>query len=569
MEKLEVTKKRVRVEMALGECIEDIQLEYEVKFPVEVRKIKDVCAEVGNIIAKPDEDKILIEGKIFKKVIWVAGCDGVYQGVAYEAGGIYDLPVEENFSHYIPLPGAIPSAQVVADVRIKDLDLAEKSKGTSDSPDVWIQCIVLEVYAKAGVMLDADIATDVVCPDANLNVIKDTCGIENIVGEWEREVHLVADIEFPRHVAHIVSVQTRLTDLESVAMAGRVHVSGVLHKRIYYAEQHTNRLYETSMEEPWNETLDLPQVHSGSEVYLEAMVVYSEIAVNPENNQKARQRVIIKVKCRIVEDLVLSYVKDVKGTGCHILKGSLDCNDLIGYGCAEVVINKDICFDQPVRKIVSKDAIVKFKHQKTEVAYGEVWVAGELYKNICYLDMCHGAIWEKCIMEPFETKIQVIGAEPGMKVRLTSKVKKIDLVEPIYPRDCCEDTNFLPVNYPWRQTAEVEVRAKVFASRQLEVVTEVVCEPVPSPSPTPCPTSPPCPPSLPPTKGPGECLPGSPGQPSMRFYIIQQGDTIYKLAGKYGTTVEAIMAANPGIDPYNLQIGQVIKIPCGVPGAKG
>ncbi len=164
-----------------------------------------------------------------------------------------------------------------------------------------------------------------------------------------------------------------------------------------------------------------------------------------------------------------------------------------------------------------------------------------------------------------------------MKVRLSSRVKEIDLVSPDYPMDCCYGP-FSAKNYPWQQTAIVEVKAKVFAPKKMEAVTDIICEPVPSPTPcpttTPCPTKPPCPSPTPtihptPTPKPTDCPPGQPGQPSMRFYIIQQGDTLYKLAQRYGTTVEAIMALNPGIDPYNLQIGQVIRIPCGVPGAKG
>ncbi|NLY46728.1 MAG: LysM peptidoglycan-binding domain-containing protein, partial [Tissierella sp.] len=47
-------------------------------------------------------------------------------------------------------------------------------------------------------------------------------------------------------------------------------------------------------------------------------------------------------------------------------------------------------------------------------------------------------------------------------------------------------------------------------------------------------------------------------------YTIKQGDTLWNLARTYNTTVEAIMAINPGIDPNNLQIGQVICIPRGV-----
>ena len=47
-------------------------------------------------------------------------------------------------------------------------------------------------------------------------------------------------------------------------------------------------------------------------------------------------------------------------------------------------------------------------------------------------------------------------------------------------------------------------------------------------------------------------------------YVIKSGDTLYKLAITYDTTVEAIMRINPGVNPNNLQIGQRICIPEGV-----
>ncbi|MGD9154186.1 MAG: LysM domain-containing protein [Bacillota bacterium] len=44
-------------------------------------------------------------------------------------------------------------------------------------------------------------------------------------------------------------------------------------------------------------------------------------------------------------------------------------------------------------------------------------------------------------------------------------------------------------------------------------------------------------------------------------YTIQPGDTLWELAYEYETTVEAIMAVNPGIDPDNLLVGQTIALP--------
>lgn len=49
-------------------------------------------------------------------------------------------------------------------------------------------------------------------------------------------------------------------------------------------------------------------------------------------------------------------------------------------------------------------------------------------------------------------------------------------------------------------------------------------------------------------------------------YAIRQGDTLYLIASRFGVGVSQLIAANPGLDPYRLRIGQVICIPICPPG---
>ncbi len=46
----------------------------------------------------------------------------------------------------------------------------------------------------------------------------------------------------------------------------------------------------------------------------------------------------------------------------------------------------------------------------------------------------------------------------------------------------------------------------------------------------------------------------------MITHEIVRGDTLYRLAQKYRTTVPLILLANPGVDPYNLQVGTRLRI---------
>jgi LysM repeat protein len=45
-----------------------------------------------------------------------------------------------------------------------------------------------------------------------------------------------------------------------------------------------------------------------------------------------------------------------------------------------------------------------------------------------------------------------------------------------------------------------------------------------------------------------------------KFYRVQSGDTLESIASDHGTTVEALLELNPGIDPVALRIGQRVRV---------
>jgi LysM repeat protein len=50
-------------------------------------------------------------------------------------------------------------------------------------------------------------------------------------------------------------------------------------------------------------------------------------------------------------------------------------------------------------------------------------------------------------------------------------------------------------------------------------------------------------------------------------YVVAKGDTLSTIATKFHVTVKAIEAANPGVEPTKLQIGQKLHIPPPAPAA--
>ncbi len=62
------------------------------------------------------------------------------------------------------------------------------------------------------------------------------------------------------------------------------------------------------------------------------------------------------------------------------------------------------------------------------------------------------------------------------------------------------------------------------------------------------------------------CIPTLDGRcpplPVPGTYVVKMGDTLYSIARRYGTTVEALMSAN-GLTSYRIEVGQTLQIPGG------
>ena len=64
-----------------------------------------------------------------------------------------------------------------------------------------------------------------------------------------------------------------------------------------------------------------------------------------------------------------------------------------------------------------------------------------------------------------------------------------------------------------------------------------------------------------------EHRPSAPGVPQRRFHIVKAGETLYGIARMYGVPLSKLMACNPALDPYHLQIGTRLVIPAAAPAA--
>jgi len=56
-------------------------------------------------------------------------------------------------------------------------------------------------------------------------------------------------------------------------------------------------------------------------------------------------------------------------------------------------------------------------------------------------------------------------------------------------------------------------------------------------------------------------VPAASQQSAIRVHVIRSGDTPSSIARRYGVSLDAVMKANPGLDPRKLQVGQKVNVP--------
>jgi LysM repeat protein len=89
-----------------------------------------------------------------------------------------------------------------------------------------------------------------------------------------------------------------------------------------------------------------------------------------------------------------------------------------------------------------------------------------------------------------------------------------------------------------------------------------VVTPAPTPSPTPTPTPAPAPTPTPaPSPSAGAGSTGAGTEPASIEYIVQSGDTMLRIANRFGVTVAAIVAFNSLANPNLIRVGQRLLIP--------
>ncbi len=514
-----------------------------VRGKITIPKEKPPAEQVLAVRAKVEEqeievipNKVVVQGKITFNVTYVA--DFPTQPVHHVRGQI-------EFAESLHIPGTQPGMDVVKQITI------EKVKAELDPKDKRqiIVTLIMRIFVKVTEAEPKQLLIDL--PGAENKFVREQVKLDIVKAIGRRQVTVSDQVDILQLFhgqkpcpKEIIDTIADVTITKREVIKDKVIVEGVLTIQvIYVADFPTQPVHHAHIEIPFTEFVEVPGAKPGDMVTVQVEIedvharVKNECEISVTAVLALQARVMEQIKKLLVvriEDDLLACLLDADAIRkvTLFLDQILNEEDQVQVTLREVVT---IPKPKPDAQKVLEAFVTDVTVTETEVIRNKVIVRGVVTVKVTYVaDRPDQPVHAFEVEIPFTAFIEVPGAEPGADVSVMAEAE------------------FISASLDTRRTVAIKLVIKVTARvtdieqkklfECLRPGAEIVC-------PIPVPVEPkPEKPEVKPT-------------PTGRTYTIQPGDTFFKLAQRFGTTVQAIQAVNPGVDPNRLQIGQVINLP--------
>jgi hypothetical protein len=455
-------------------------------------------------------DKAIAEGTVVVHVTYVARERGQ---------PVHHVHQPVPFTGYVEVPGARPDMNATVEIRVEDVQV----KVDPADPFRFVVVLVLDLFAKITEVRDLDVVVDV---PPGVQAEKALLRVDEVVGTGTAQVvtgeeFTLAPAKPPIDTVLRVDAATDITSVKVIE--DKVLVEGTVALQVLYVAAVPGQpVHELEQEFAFGQAVGVPGARPGMQADVTVRVEKALVEPLPEPvDPRARADVVLAVVARVTRPVQIRAVTHVKGVA-GVTRVRLRTDRVVGEATRQVVL-REPAEAPPGKPEVAK--VVDVVAADVRVTHVEVIRDKVLWRGFADLKVVYVAELPDQPVHVFERRLsfsgaaEVPGAQPDMRA----------LVKP-----ALEFVGGRVVDRKVALEVVLEFTVKVVEMVQQDVVVRLE-------------EAPPCPPG------------------TVIDHVVQPGDTFYKLARRYGTTVEAIARANPGVDPMNLQVGQTIRIPCGDP----
>lgn len=512
---MKLIKENIEYEQLLGEQ----RLENVIK---EEYVIPDVQPDVKKIVmldAKPKitgkdvmQNKVYLEGQINYNVLYLANGD--------EGSEVHSVVYAKDFSNYIEINGARADMDCEAECSIEHIECK-----IINERKIAIEGIVqleAEVYKNN----ELDIIKDVDALE-DIQLLRNPSSIDKVIGKVNGELISKAHLQVPMdkpEVGKILKCDVLVHKGDVKLLDGKVQIEAFTKFQVLYKAAGSRELYSIEDDVFINNEIEYSDVDHYMDSNTEFRV--DDIEIDVKEDDLGERRIVdiealVRSETKVMHKEEFDMIEDAYSPSKMLKmdKKNYELDIILGQNTGETIIKENIevpsDMEKPVEVINSSGKLLVTDKKIVE---DKVVVEGLLDINVIYKTLDEDKYIAMLNEEiPFSCTVEVPGAKIDMECMVRAYLESLDI---------CVEASTIAVKCVAKVYSKVTYKAhKEFLVDIIPLEDEVIKK-----------------------------------KASITIYIVQDGDTLWKIAKKYCATVEDLVNINE-LESENIIVGQKLIIP--------
>lgn len=515
---VELIKNPLKVCKIVGENVYSTVVEEDINVPDVNPDVYKVLAPTATVLIKDCEvlsDKVLVNGQVLINILYEADMEGK---------PMHSMDVSANLSQAIEIPGAKSKMKEFVNAVVQHVECS-----IINSRKLNMR-VIMDLGCRVEELFDLELASDI-RGLSDIQILREPCKIKQVVSynkdQYNINEKLVVAPEKPA-VHKILKTDFKVVLKDDKITDGKVELNGVLGINVLYtAMDEENSIDLLEFEVPFNQYIEVPAAERNMDCVTEVNPgqFYIEAVENDEGEKKLLTiEAVINVNTKVYKEAEEEAVSDAYSPSnvIEISKDMVKMNEFVGKGRSNTVIKESISIrhtDPEIEKVCYVNAIPVIN--ETRILDDKVLVEGVLETDAIYMSSFSGE--PMCSLReliPFRHFVEIPGLKLGMQ--------------------CIAKCNVDSLTFSSMNSQMIEVRvvisvsADAYKQTDKKLVNRV-------------------------EEVDGITIDQS-RIPAVTIYLVQKGDTMWSIAKRYNTTVDALVKLNSIENPSKIVTGMQIMI---------
>lgn len=508
-----ITKETLNVNKVVCEKKEIINIQGDMIVPDAKPDILNTINTMGNVcIYKREimEGKIKIDGNILVYIMYLA--DNVeHNKESGEINNVRGLNTNLDFSETFNIPELESSMNTEIISTIKSIE-CKVINGRKIGIKVTLE-IKMKIYSGESIEIITSIN------DENIQIYSKNMKINSLLGEGSTKASVKENISIPNtdNLAEILSAQIRLVDKDIKTSYNKVLAKSEVEVKIVYLTEE-GRICAMQSRVPLVGFIDMPDIKE--ENICETTYVVNNIVIKPNSIEEhsAYIEIEVEIACKTYEEKEIKVIQDMYCPGKKMSYKETTVNTISNKQCKKNTCNirekmnipeleKGNIVDVGIKTIINKENKLNEKRI----------FEGEMEVNLIFTDTSPVGINTKNITIPFEQTIDETDVIDNCKTETNIEVNSQELINQDGIVNASVDLNF---------------ETNMYKNSAIPVINDIAMEDE-------------------------ENLEDY----SVIIYVVKSGDTLWKIAKRFGSTVDDIVRVNGIQNPDKINVEEKIYIP--------